>query len=130
MASPVTYVYQSEIYLHSAVVSCLPRGLTLHAEQAREHPRDLVSLKLGQYHCFNTGDCPGMLRLALAVLPHAAEVPYVHGMAAFGYEQRPPPREAAADARLVVSSGLGLGGRRGPTTNLASRAGFGSSLLA
>jgi hypothetical protein len=29
------------------------RAIALHEEQAREHPRDLVSLKLGQYHCFN-----------------------------------------------------------------------------
>jgi hypothetical protein len=38
-------------------------AIALHHEQAREHPRDLASLKLGQYHCFNVGDCPGMLRL-------------------------------------------------------------------
>jgi len=78
------------------------RAIALHAEQAREHPRDLVSLKLGQYHCFNTGDCPGMLRLALAVLPHAADVPYVHGMAAFGYEQCHLMREAEASARRAI----------------------------
>jgi hypothetical protein len=64
----------------------IARAIDLHHEQAREHPRDLASLKLGQYHCFNTGDCPGMLRLALAALPAAADVPYLHGMAAFGYE--------------------------------------------
>ena len=65
----------------------IARAIALHQEQAREHPRDLASLKLGQYHCFNIGDCPGMLRLALAALPAAADVPYLHGMAAFGYEQ-------------------------------------------
>jgi len=81
----------------------IARAIALHAEQAREHPRDLVSLKLGQYHCFNTGDCPGMLRLALAVLPHAAEVPYVHGMAAFGYEQCHLMREAEASARHAIA---------------------------
>jgi hypothetical protein len=43
----------------------LPRAIALHEEQAREHPRDLDSLKLGQYHLFNRGDSPGMLRLAL-----------------------------------------------------------------
>jgi hypothetical protein len=81
----------------------IARAIALHAEQAREHPRDLVSLKLGQYHCFNTGDCPGMLRLALAVLPHAADVPYVHGMAAFGYEQCHLMREAEASARRAIA---------------------------
>ena len=53
----------------------IARAIALHAEQAREHPRDLVSVKLGQYHCFNTGDCPGMLRLALAALPAAGDGP-------------------------------------------------------
>ncbi|MFS2167579.1 tetratricopeptide repeat protein, partial [Variovorax sp. Varisp62] len=81
----------------------IARAIALHAEQAREHPRDLVSVKLGQYHCFNTGDCPGMLRLALAVLPHAADVPYVHGMAAFGYEQCHLMREAEASARRAIA---------------------------
>jgi hypothetical protein len=81
----------------------IARAIALHAEQAREHPRDLVSVKLGQYHCFNTGDCPGMLRLALAVLPSAADVPYVHGMTAFGYEQCHLMREAETSARRAIS---------------------------
>jgi hypothetical protein len=80
----------------------IARAIALHTEQAREHPRDLVSVKLGQYHCFNTGDCPGMLRLALAALPAASDVPYVHGMAAFGYEQCHLMREAEASARRAV----------------------------
>jgi len=65
----------------------IPRAIRLHEEQAREFPRDLVSLKLGQYHLFNVGDSPGMLRLALAALPAAADVPYLHGMLAFAWEQ-------------------------------------------
>jgi len=77
-------------------------AIALHAEQAQEYPRDLVSVKLGQYHCFNTGDCPGMLRLALAALPAASDVPYVHGMAAFGYEQCHLMREAEASARRAI----------------------------
>jgi hypothetical protein len=80
----------------------IARAIALHAEQAREHPRDLVSVKLGQYHCFNTGDCPGMLRLALAALPAAADVPYVHGMTAFGYEQCHLMRDAEASARHAI----------------------------
>ena len=79
------------------------RAIDLHQEQAHEFPRDLVSLKLGQYHAFNTGDCPGMLRLALAALPAAADVPYLHGMAAFGYEQCHLMREAEASARRAIS---------------------------
>ncbi|MDH6169286.1 hypothetical protein M2282_004450 [Variovorax boronicumulans] len=81
----------------------IAHAIALHAEQAREFPRDLVSVKLGQYHCFNTGDCPGMLRLALAVLPSAADMPYVHGMAAFGYEQCHLMREAETSARRAIA---------------------------
>ncbi len=81
----------------------IARAIVLHHEQAREHPRDLASLKLGQYHCFNTGDCPGMLRLALAALPAAADVPYLHGMVAFGYEQCHLMREAEASARRAIA---------------------------
>ncbi|MBT2322878.1 tetratricopeptide repeat protein [Variovorax paradoxus] len=81
----------------------IARAIELHQEQAREHPRDLASLKLGQYHCFNIGDCPGMLRLALAALPTAADVPYLHGMAAFGYEQCHLMREAEASARRAIA---------------------------
>jgi hypothetical protein len=83
--------------------SDIARAITLHHEQANEHPRDLASLKLGQYHCFNTGNCPGMLRLALAALPAAADVPYLHGMAAFGYEQCHLMREAETSARHAIA---------------------------
>ncbi|SFM89590.1 tetratricopeptide repeat protein [Variovorax sp. OV329] len=79
------------------------RAIALHQEQAEEFPRDLASLKLGQYHAFNTGDCPGMLRLALAALPASGDVPYVHGMAAFGYEQCHLMREAEASARRAIA---------------------------
>ncbi|GAA4336905.1 tetratricopeptide repeat protein [Variovorax defluvii] len=81
----------------------ITQAIALHHEQAREHPRDLASLKLGQYHCFNIGDCPGMLRLALAALPAAADVPYVHGMLAFGQEQCHLLREAEASARRAIA---------------------------
>ncbi len=78
-------------------------AIALHTEQASEHPRDLASLKLGQYHCFNTGDCPGMLKLALTALPAAGDVPYMHGMAAFGYEQCHLMRDAERSARQAIA---------------------------
>jgi tetratricopeptide (TPR) repeat protein len=80
----------------------LPRAIALHAEQSREHPRDLPSLKLGQYHLFNRGDAPGMLRLALAALPDAGDVPYVHGMAAFAWEQCHLLEQAESAARRAI----------------------------
>ncbi len=63
------------------------RAIALHEEQALAFPRDLASLKLGQYHLFNRGDSPGLLRLALTAMPGAGDVAYLHGMAAFGFEQ-------------------------------------------
>ena len=77
-------------------------AIQLHEEQVRAHPRDLVSLKLGQYHLFNRGDSPGMLRLALAALPHAADVPYAHGMTAFAWEQCHFLEQAEAAARKAI----------------------------
>ncbi|MEO7939151.1 MAG: tetratricopeptide repeat protein [Burkholderiaceae bacterium] len=81
------------------------RAMDLHDEQARLHPRDLVSIKLGQYHRFNVGDAAGMLRLALAALPASADVPQMHGMAAFGWEQCHllPQAEAAARTALAMT---------------------------
>jgi hypothetical protein len=80
----------------------VPLAIALHEEQSRQHPRDLASLKLGQYHLFNIGDSAGMLRLAQAALPHASDVPYLHGMAAFGWEQCHRLDEAEAAARKAI----------------------------
>jgi hypothetical protein len=80
----------------------VPRAISLHEEQSREYPRDLASLKLGQYHLFNIGDSAGMLRLALAALPHASDVAYLHGMAAFAWEQCHELDEAEAAARRAI----------------------------
>lgn len=79
------------------------RAIRLHEEQARECPRDLASLKLGQYHLFNCGDSPGMLRLALAALPAAGDVAYLHGMLAFGWEQCHGLEQAEARARRAIA---------------------------
>ena len=77
-------------------------AIALHQEQAREHPRDLPSLKLGHYHLFNRGDSPGMLRMAVAALPAAADVPYLHGMLAFAWEQCHALEQAEAAARQAI----------------------------
>ena len=80
----------------------LPRAIALHEEQARLNPRDLASLKLGQYHLFNRGDSPAMLRLALQAQHAAADVPYLHGMLAFGWEQCHRLKEAEAAAHHAI----------------------------
>ncbi len=81
----------------------LPRAITLHEEQARECPRDLASVKLGQYHAFNRGDAPTMLRIGLAARPAAGDVAYLHGMLAFAWEQAHLLEQAEAAARRAIA---------------------------
>ncbi|MGV3570087.1 MAG: tetratricopeptide repeat protein [Ramlibacter sp.] len=80
----------------------VPRAIALHEEQAREFPRDLVSLKLAHYHLFNRGDSPGMLRIALLAMAGAGDVPYLHGMLAFAWEQCHFLEQAEASARHAM----------------------------
>jgi tetratricopeptide (TPR) repeat protein len=81
----------------------IARAIALHEEQAKESPRDLASLKLGQYHLFNIGDSPGMLRIALHARDAASDVPFFHGMLAFGYEQCHELDLAEACARRAIA---------------------------
>ena len=78
-------------------------AMALHETLAHDHPRDLVSLKLGQYHAFNLGDAPAMLRLALAARPAANDLVAWHGMAAFAWEQCHRLDEAEAAARHALA---------------------------
>lgn len=68
-----------------------------------EHPRDLASLKLGQYLAFNLGDSPTMLRLALHARDAAADVAWWHGLLAFASEQCHLLEAAEAAARRALS---------------------------
>jgi len=79
-------------------------ALALHGALAHDHPRDLAAIKLGQYHAFNLGDAPTLLKLALPAVAAAPEVPAVHGLAAFGWEQchRLDLAEAAARRALAM----------------------------
>jgi hypothetical protein len=81
----------------------IPRAVALHEEQAREHPRDLASLKLAHYHLFNRGDSPGMLRIVKPCAAQASDVPYFHGMLAFAYEQCHRLEDAEASARRAIA---------------------------
>lgn len=81
----------------------LQRAIALHEEQALACPRDLVSLKLGQYHLFNRGDSPGMVRIALRAERAVADVPYFHGMLAFAWEQCHFLDQAEASARQAIA---------------------------
>lgn len=81
----------------------MAEAIATHADTLRQHPRDLVALKLAQYHAFNLGDSPAMLRLALASAPAAHDVPQLHGMLAFAHEQCHQLDAAEAAARHALS---------------------------
>ena len=70
---------------------------------ARQHPRDLVAIKLGQYLAFNLGDSPTMLRLALHARTAADDLAALHGLLAFGWEQCHRLSEAEAAARRALA---------------------------
>ncbi len=80
----------------------VPRAMALHEATVAEHPRDLAAVKLAQYHAFNRGDLPALLRVALVALPASADIAQAHGMAAFGYEQMHLIDEAELAARTAI----------------------------
>jgi hypothetical protein len=76
--------------------------LRLCDQTSDEYPRDLAIVKTHQYFEFNRGNSPEMLRVALKVAAANADVPYVHGMAAFAYEQCHLLDEAESAARTAL----------------------------
>jgi tetratricopeptide (TPR) repeat protein len=80
--------------LRAWIADDVPRAELACAQVTDEYPRDLVVLKIEQYLEFNRGDFPAMLRAALKVRGDNADVAYVHGMAAFAYEECQLLREA------------------------------------
>jgi tetratricopeptide (TPR) repeat protein len=72
---------------HLFVSGKIPKLIELCEATVTAYPRDMVMLKLGQYHTFNIGDFPAMLRIAQKAQPEAQDIAYAHGMLAFGYEE-------------------------------------------
>ena len=63
------------------------RALAIAEDILADHPGDLATLKIGQYHAFNLGDAPAMLRLALGSREAAdAHAPF-HSVLAFAREE-------------------------------------------
>jgi len=89
--------------LRAWVADDLPLALRLCDQVSSDFPRDLAMVKIHQYFEFNRGNSPAMLRVALKVRTAAADVPYVHGMAAFAYEQCHLLAEAESAARTAMS---------------------------
>lgn len=78
------------------------RAIRIGEETAALYPHELALAKVTQYHHFNLGDSPGMLRIAHAIGEPNAELPYTHGLAAFAYEQCHLLRDAEASARKAI----------------------------
>ena len=80
----------------------IPRALAIGEEAAAAFPHELAVAKATQYHYFNVGDAPGMLRIAEKILPANADLPYAHGLAAFAYEQCHMLADAEQAARTAI----------------------------
>jgi hypothetical protein len=80
----------------------VPEAIRLCGIASDRFPRDLVMVKVQQYFEFNRGNSPEMLRAVLKVLGRNSDVPYVHGMAAFAYEQCHLLHEAERAARTAL----------------------------
>jgi tetratricopeptide (TPR) repeat protein len=89
--------------LRAWIAGNLPEAMRISGDIADRYPRDLVQVKLLQYFEFNRGNSPAMLRVVLKVLDHNPDVPYVHGMAAFAYEQCHLLAEAEQSARTALA---------------------------
>ncbi|WP_299147373.1 tetratricopeptide repeat protein [uncultured Tateyamaria sp.] len=85
------------------VTGKIPKLIELCEATVSAYPRDMVMLKLGQYHTFNIGDFPAMLRIAQKAQPGASDIAYAHGMLAFGFEECHLLDEAEAAARHAMS---------------------------
>jgi hypothetical protein len=81
----------------------LERAIRLCDQLSDEFPRDLAVVKTHQYFEFNRGNAPEMLRVALKVGDANADVPYVYGMKAFGYEQCHLLEQAESEARSALA---------------------------
>jgi tetratricopeptide (TPR) repeat protein len=81
----------------------VPEALSIADSILKAWPRDLLILKMRQYHDFNRGDFPAMLKAAVNVAPAADDAPQLHGMLAFGYEQCHLLDEAEAAARRALA---------------------------
>jgi tetratricopeptide (TPR) repeat protein len=104
MAAPAAHEREgvATAFLYAWVSGDTEAAELISAQAVERWPRDLAMLKLNQYLTFNRGDFPAMLRIALKGLEAASDVPQMHGMAAFGYEQCHLLAEAEAAARRAL----------------------------
>lgn len=80
----------------------IPGAIRFSEEFVQKHPRELAVVKACQYHQFNLGDAPGMLRIAKKVADANEDLAYMHGMLAFAYEQCHLLAEAEVAAHQAI----------------------------
>ena len=80
----------------------IPQAIDLSEDIVTEFPRDLAIVKSAQYHQFNLGNCAGMLKMSELVFDKNTDVPYMHGLVAFGYEQCHLLEDAEIAARRAI----------------------------
>jgi hypothetical protein len=88
--------------LRAWIADDLPGAIAVCERITDEFPRDLAVVKVQQYFEFNRGNSPAMLRVALKVAARNADIPYLHGMLAFAYEQCHLLDEADLAARTAL----------------------------
>ncbi len=69
------------------VANDIPKAIELCETAAGNYPRELATVKACQYHQFNLGNSPGMLRVAELAREANDDLAYMHGMTAFAQEQ-------------------------------------------
>ena len=90
-------------FLRAWLENNITGALGLSAAIVDQWPRDLVTVKLHQYLTFGAGDAPAMLRIAIKAAPACEDIPQVHGMLAFGFEQCHLLSDAEAAATKALS---------------------------
>ena len=85
------------------VANDMPHALAVSEELASRYPRELATAKAAQYHYFNLGDAPGMLRISEKIGAANDDLAYTHGMAAFAYEQAHMIEDAEAAALRAIA---------------------------
>lgn len=80
----------------------IPEAMRIGEAVIGEHPRDLLMVKLLHYHAFNAGRFAEMLRIVERVETQTQDVAWMHGMAAFAYEQCHLLDQAEAAARRAL----------------------------
>ncbi|MEM6538698.1 MAG: tetratricopeptide repeat protein [Pseudomonadota bacterium] len=91
MSAAKTPMTERETLFCSAVLAWaekdFPTTMALLDELTVRWPADLCAIKWGQYHAFNLGDQPALLRFGQRAKVAHEDRPYVHGMIAFALEQ-------------------------------------------